>query len=106
MTYLDCDGKRLELNEEGFLEHPEEWSETVALALASDQEGLHTLSEEHWKVVRFIREHWLQANMAPMVRALCKGTGVPLRQMYELFPSGPAKGACKIAGLPKPDGCV
>ena len=106
MPHLDYDGRRLELNEEGFLLHPEEWNEAVAMALAKDQEGLEALSEDHWKVVRFIRNHFLETNLAPMVRSMCKTTGIPLRQIYELFPSGPAKGACKVAGLPKPDGCV
>jgi tRNA 2-thiouridine synthesizing protein E len=106
MAILECAGKRLEVNEEGFLQRPEEWDDEVARALAKAEEGLDSLTEEHWKVVRFIREHYLQTNLAPMVRALCKNTGVPLRRIYELFPSGPAKGACKVAGLPKPDGCV
>jgi tRNA 2-thiouridine synthesizing protein E len=106
MPHLNCAGRRLELNEEGFLLHPEEWNEDVALALAKDQEGLVALSEDHWKVVHFIRTHFLETDLAPMVRSMCKTTGIPLRQIYELFPSGPAKGACKVAGLPKPDGCV
>jgi dissimilatory sulfite reductase related protein len=106
MPHLECEGRKLELNEEGFLLHPEEWSEEVARVLARDQEGLEALTEEHWRVVTFIRNHYLETNLAPMVRALCKTAGVSLRRVYELFPSGPAKGACKIAGLPKPDGCV
>jgi TusE/DsrC/DsvC family sulfur relay protein len=57
-------------------------------------------------VIRFIRQHYLEQGSAPMVRAICKTVGVPLKTIYELFPSGPAKGACKLAGLPKPDGCV
>ena len=106
MPSLEFGGKRIELNEEGFLLHPDEWSEGVALALAKDQERLDSMSEDHWKVVHFIRGHFLETNLAPMVRSICKTTGIPLRQIYELFPSGPAKGACKVAGLPKPDGCV
>ena len=57
-------------------------------------------------MIRFIRQHWLENDSAPMVRSICKTVGVPLKTVYELFPSGPAKGACKLAGLPKPDGCV
>ena len=106
MPHLDYDGRRIELNEEGFLLHPEEWDDGVAQALARSQEGLEALNEDHWKVVRFIRGHFLETNLAPMVRSMCKTTGIPLRQIYELFPSGPAKGACKVAGLPKPTGCV
>lgn len=106
MPELNCDGKTLELNEDGFLVRPEEWDDRVALALARDQEGLETLTDEHWAVVRLIRAHYLEKQLAPMVRLICKTTGLPLRRIYELFPSGPAKGACKLAGLPKPDGCV
>ena len=57
-------------------------------------------------MLRFIRNHYIETENAPMVRAMCKNTGVPLKRIYELFPSGPAKGACKLAGLPKPNGCV
>jgi dissimilatory sulfite reductase related protein len=106
MSNLDINGEQLELSEEGFLVDPQKWNETVALALAKAEEGLEGLTEEHWSVIKVIREHYLQTNMAPMVRAICKATGLPLRRIYELFPSGPAKGACKLAGLPKPDGCV
>jgi tRNA 2-thiouridine synthesizing protein E len=78
----------------------------LAKLLAQHAEGLEELSPEHWAVIRFIRSHFDTNQLAPMVRSICKSTGLPLRQIYELFPSGPAKGACKLAGLPKPDGCV
>lgn len=106
MSTISCDGVVLQLNDEGFLVEPEKWTEPLALALARQQEGLEQLTDEHWKVVRFIRSHFEQHQTAPMVRAVCKGSGVLLKRIYELFPSGPAKGACKVAGLPKPDGCV
>lgn len=106
MPSIEYAGKTLELNEEGFLVQPNEWNEDLALALARQEEGLEALSEEHWSVLRFIRGHYEEKQAAPMVRAVCKGTGLPLKRIYELFPSGPAKGACKLAGLPKPDGCV
>ena len=106
MPDLDVSGKQLELNEEGFLTDPQQWDKQVAEALAKAGEGIENLSPEHWAVIEFIRNHYLQTNLAPMVRSICKTTGLPLRRIYELFPSGPAKGACKIAGLPKPDGCV
>jgi TusE/DsrC/DsvC family sulfur relay protein len=106
MSCLDVNGKQLELNEEGFLTDPQQWDKQVAEALAKAQEGIENLTPEHWAIIEFIRNHFLQTNLAPMVRSICKTTGLPLRRIYELFPSGPAKGACKIAGLPKPDGCV
>jgi tRNA 2-thiouridine synthesizing protein E len=106
MPSVECNGKVVELNEEGFLVDPQAWDEQLALALARQEEGLQELSDQHWSVIRFIRGHFLENQSAPMVRLVCKGSGVPLKQIYDLFPSGPARGACKLAGLPKPDGCV
>jgi len=106
MPHLDFQGKPIELNEEGFMTDFDEWNEEVAVLLAKDQENLDTLTEDHWAVIRFIRNHYAEKRLAPMVRSICMTTGLRLRQIYELFPSGPAKGACKLAGLPKPDGCV
>ena len=106
MAHIEVLGQQLALNEEGFLTEPLAWNKEVAAALAKSQEGLQELSPEHWAVIDFIRAHYLESNMAPMIRSICKTTGLPLKRIYELFPSGPAKGACKLAGLPKPDGCV
>jgi len=106
MSGLVFNGQVVALNEEGFLEDPSLWNEDLAKALALAEEGLDALGDEHWAVIRFIRAHFEEKQGAPMVRAVCKGTGLRLQQIYDLFPSGPAKGACKLAGLPKPDGCV
>ena len=106
MPDINVKGKTLQLNEDGFLVNPGEWDEDVALALARAEEGLEELNEEHWKVINYIREYYPEKDMAPMVRKVCKNSGFPLKHIFELFPSGPAKGACKLAGLPKPDGCV
>ncbi|HVP36698.1 MAG TPA: TusE/DsrC/DsvC family sulfur relay protein [Terriglobales bacterium] len=106
MSQLEVNGRKLELNEEGFLADSSQWDKQIAEALAKAEEGISNLTPEHWAVIEFIRNHYIETNLAPMVRSICKTTGLPLRRIYELFPSGPAKGACKIAGLPKPDGCV
>lgn len=106
MAVITGADKTIEVNEEGFLVRPEEWDDTVAEILAKEEEGLDALTDEHWNVIRFIRRFYLDNGNAPMVRSLCKASGLPLKRIYELFPSGPAKGACKLAGLPKPDGCV
>lgn len=106
MPEIVVGGKSVELNEDGFMNHPEEWDKDVALALAREEEGLDILTEEHWKVIDYIREYYEEKNIAPMVRKVCKNSGFSLKHIFELFPSGPAKGACKLAGLPKPDGCV
>jgi tRNA 2-thiouridine synthesizing protein E len=106
MSVLEVKDKKIELSEEGFLLHPEEWDEEVAKFLAKREEGIDGLSEEHWKIIKYIRDYYLEKQLAPMVRKICQTTGFTLKHIYELFPSGPAKGACKLAGLPKPDGCV
>ena len=95
----------IEVDEDGFMLEPEAWNEDIAKAL-STTEGVDVLSEEHWKLVHYLREYYLKFGIAPMIRKLCKETGFPLKKVYELFPSGPAKGACKVAGLAKPTGCV
>lgn len=99
------DGVELPLDEDGFLQEPDLWSEQVATAFATD-EGIESLGEDHWKVINYLREYYLKNKIAPMVRRLCKETGFDVKTIYKLFPSGPAKGACKLAGLPKPTGCV
>ncbi len=95
----------LVVDEDGFMQEPEKWDKIIAAALATT-EGVDSLTEEHWKVVEYLRDYYLQFGVAPMIRKLCKETGFNLKKIYELFPSGPAKGACKVAGLPKPTGCV
>jgi TusE/DsrC/DsvC family sulfur relay protein len=105
MATTELGGKTMEIDEDGFIQDPTAWDEPVAKSLAVT-EGVGEMTEEHWKVVNYLREYYLQFNMAPMIRKLCKETGFPLKKIYELFPSGPAKGACKVAGLPKPTGCV
>jgi tRNA 2-thiouridine synthesizing protein E len=99
------DGVECPLDEDGFLQEPDLWSEKVAEDFAKD-EGIDSLTDDHWKVINYLREYYLKNKIAPMVRRLCKETGFNVKQIYELFPSGPAKGACKLAGLPKPTGCV
>ncbi len=105
MSTVVLGGIELELDEDGFIQDPEDWNEAVAADLAKT-EGVEELTENHWKIVHYLRDYYLQYNMAPMIRKLCKQTGFKLKEIYDLFPSGPAKGACKVAGLPKPTGCV
>ncbi len=94
----------LELDEDGFLEDADAWTEQVAYALA-ETEGV-TLTEEHWELINYLRNYYAEFGIAPPVRKLVKESGFDQKKIYELFPSGPGKGACKIAGLPKPTGCV
>ena len=98
-------GKQIDVDEDGFIQDPKAWDQAVARDLALT-ESVKELTEAHWKVVNYLRDYYLKYNMAPMIRKLCKETGFQLKDIYDLFPSGPAKGACKVAGLPKPTGCV
>ncbi len=106
MPFIEVKETKIEVNEEGFLANPENWAKEVAELLAKEEEGIKNLTYDHWAVINYIRNHYLEKKLAPMVRKICKNTGFQLKYIYELFPSGPAKGACKVAGLPKPDGCV
>ncbi|TYO96516.1 TusE/DsrC/DsvC family sulfur relay protein [Desulfallas thermosapovorans] len=98
-------GVEIELDEDGFMIDPDLWNEDVAIALAAS-EGIARLNEDHWKVINYLRDYYKQYQIAPMVRKLCNDTGYNLNYVYRLFPSGPARGACKLAGLAKPTGCV
>lgn len=105
MPDIDVNGKKIEVDEDGFLVNLDDWDEDVAKYLA-EQEGINELNEDHWKVIQYLKDYFKEYGIAPMVRKLTKESGYSLKQIYDLFPYGPAKGACKIAGLPKPTGCV
>lgn len=105
MPVIQLDGIEVEVDEDGFIQEPDRWSEELAAAIAKTEE-VEDLTEDHWKVINYLRGYYQEFGIAPMIRKLCKETGFQLKYIYELFPSGPAKGACKIAGLPKPTGCV
>jgi len=111
MPTIEVNGKVLETDEEGYLQNLSDWSPEVAEYMAK-QDGLE-LTENHWEVINFLREYYEEYQIAPAVRVLTKAIGKKLgpdkgnsKYLYELFPYGPAKQACKYAGLPKPTGCV
>ena len=105
MTTTTVDLTGVELNPDGFFAHPEQWSEDMVPELAR-REGIEELTEAHWKVIRLMRSEYLEKGTGPTVRALGKSSGVPIKELYQLFPKGPAKIAAKIAGIPKPRGCI
>ena len=90
---------------EGFLTDPAQWNEQIAEAIAA-QNGIPELTDRHWLVIRFMRDRYLATGTAPSIRSLGKESGVPVKELYELFPKGPAKLAAKIGGIPKPKGCI
>lgn len=95
----------LDLNEEGFFLHPEDWKEDMVPALAA-REGITQLTDRHWQVIRFMRSEYFEKGTGPTVRVLGKTSGVSIKELYQLFPKGPAKVAARIAGIPKPRGCI
>jgi dissimilatory sulfite reductase related protein len=108
---IEVKGRQFETDEEGYLVNLADWDEEVGAAIAT-QEKID-MTPNHWEVVNFLRDYYNEYQIAPAVRVLTKAIGKKLgaekgssQYLYELFPYGPAKQACKIAGLPKPTGCV
>jgi TusE/DsrC/DsvC family sulfur relay protein len=95
----------VDVDAEGFLTDPAQWNEQIAQAIAAEN-GIPELTDRHWLVVRFMRERYLTTGTAPSIRSLGKESGVPIKELYLLFPKGPAKLAAKIGGIPKPKGCI
>ena len=98
-------GVDVAVNDEGFLEQPDQWTEDMAIEIAR-HEGIDPLTAQHWQVINFMRKEYFEKGTGPTVRALGKTSGVSVKDLYQLFPKGPAKLAAKIAGIPKPRGCI
>jgi len=106
MPTVEHQGKVYEVDEDGFLAGgldawEEDWVDYVKTI-----EGIADVTPEHWECLKFLQDYYRKNGIAPPVRTFSKTVGKPLKRIYELFPSGPGKGACKMAGLPKPTGCV
>lgn len=108
---LELNGELIEVDEEGYLEDMDDWTPALAVAMAQAED--FELTDEHWEILNFLREYYEEYQIAPAVRVLTKAVGKRLgedkgnsRYLYNLFPNGPGKQACKYAGLPKPTGCV
>jgi dissimilatory sulfite reductase related protein len=105
MTIDTIAGTAVELNDEGFLVDPSQWTEAMAVELAR-RDGIDPLTDRHWQVIRFMRRQYEDTGSGPNVRMLGKTSGIPTKELYQLFPKGPAKTAAKVAGIPKPRGCI
>lgn len=105
MSTVACGGETFVVDEDGFLKDFDdwrpEWVEYVRIA-----EGIPTLTEEHWRLIGVLQDYYREHGAPPIARVLSKAAGFTMKRIFELFPSGPGKGACRIAGLPKPKGCV
>jgi dissimilatory sulfite reductase related protein len=108
---IEVNGKSFETDEEGYLADLSLWERDLATAMAKEDDI--DLTDDHWDIINFLREYYEEYQIAPAVRVLTKAVGKKLgkdkgnsKYLYELFPYGPGKQACKFAGLPKPTGCV
>jgi TusE/DsrC/DsvC family sulfur relay protein len=98
-------GVEVEVTDDGFFTDPTQWTRDMAPELAKG-EGIDTLTDRHWTVIDLMRSEYEEKGTGPSVRALGKTSGVPVKELYQLFPKGPAKIAARIAGIPKPRGCI
>jgi tRNA 2-thiouridine synthesizing protein E len=104
LSQITIAGKTVDVDGEGYLQKPEQWDNSIAEEIADDV-GIE-LTPRHWMVIEYMRERFLEAGTAPSIRALGKESGVPIKELYQLFPKGPAKLASRVAGIPKPRGCI
>ena len=105
MATREIAGKSVQVNDEGFMTTPGEWTKEIAVELARE-EGIPELSAAHWKVIDFCRQSAAASGSAPTLRTITNGAGVPTKELFSLFPKGPAKKVSRISGLGKPEGCV
>jgi tRNA 2-thiouridine synthesizing protein E len=104
MTTTTIDGRAVDVNEEGFLTDPQQWDEALGTELAR-LIGI-TMTEEHWASIRFLRKDFEEQGETATLRRVSTQAGIPVKQLFTLFPGKPAKKMAYVAGLPKPKGCV
>ena len=105
MAAREVAGVSVEFDDEGYMEDHAQWNRDIASALAQE-EGVDALTDRHYAVIDFMRQELEEKGTAPSIRRLTKQSGVPTKELYALFPGGPAKKAAKIGGLKKPQGCI
>lgn len=105
MSTATIAGTAVELNDEGFFVDPTQWTRDIAVEMAA-ADGIDSMTDQHWQVIDFMRKEYFEKGTGPTVRVLGKTSGVSVKDLYQLFPKGPAKMAARIAGIPKPKGCI
>ena len=105
MSTATIAGTSVELNDEGFFVDPTHWTREIAIEMATG-DGISPITDQHWQVIDFMRKEYFEKGTGPTVRVLGKTSGVSVKDLYQLFPKGPAKMAARIAGIPKPKGCI
>ena len=105
MTNKTIAGVEVEFDDQGFMQKVDQWNEEIAKEIAHEY-GVEDLTDRHWIVIHFMRDAYLANGTAPSIRALGKTSGVSVKELYKLFPKGPAKLAARVGGIPKPKGCI
>lgn len=95
----------VEVDPEGYMADFSQWTREVAAAIAKE-EGIAALTPAHWKVIEYIQNDFRESGQVPSIRKLNKSGVISTKELYDLFPGGPAKKAAKISGMKKPEGCV
>ena len=96
--------EKVAVNEEGYLVNPDDWTPEIAEAFAKEM-GIE-LTDRHWEIINFVRQYYKEKGKSPTLRQISTGAGVPTKDLFKLFPKGPAKKVARIAGVPKPEGCI
>jgi TusE/DsrC/DsvC family sulfur relay protein len=105
MPRVEFEGQIFDVDEDGFIIDFDKWNETW-MRYVTIAEGIKELSDDHRAVIHLLQDYYKKNGNAPRISVLTQGTGFKLKYIYDLFPSGPGKGACRMAGLPKPTGCI
>jgi tRNA 2-thiouridine synthesizing protein E len=105
MATKTISGKTVQVNDEGFMTNPAEWDKDIATEIAKE-EGIAELTDAHWKVIEYCRAEGAKSGKAPTLRQITTGTGISTKELFGLYPKGPAKKVARISGLGKPEGCV
>ncbi len=96
--------EKVAVNDEGYLLNPDDWTPEIAEAFAKEM-GIE-LTDRHWEIINFVRNYYKEKGQSPTLRQISTGAGVPTKELFKLFPKGPAKKVARIAGVPKPEGCI
>lgn len=105
MSTIELLGRQIEVDSDGNLKNLNDWNEDIASEIAR-LEGIEQLTDRHWLVINFMRKEFMEKGDGPTIRRLTKESGVNTKELYALFPKGPAKKAARIGGIPKPKGCI
>ena len=105
MPTADIAGVTVDVNEEGYMTDPSQWTRPIGEAIAADL-GIAPMTDKHWPLIEFLQKDYAAQGQMPTIRRVKNAGGIPTKDLYDLFPGGPLKKSSKIAGLPKPASCI